>query len=106
MNNLSLFKKHNSVSKERLQIRNYLLSSVVFTVFALICSRSVVNSVSNPDLANKLQARLSFCHIIALHVISFSTLIMGTSSDSSDKEEQDVVHRAINFNQKSTIEDN
>ena len=104
MNNLFSLKKNNSVSKERLQIRNYLLSSFIFTAFALICSRSVVNSVSNPDLAHKLQAKLSTCHIIALHVISVSTLIVGTSSDK--EEEQGLVDRSINFNHKSTIEDN
>ena len=84
MNNLSSFKKNNSVSKERLQIRNYLISSVVFTVFALICSHLVVKSVSNPYLANKLQNQLSVCHIIALHVISFSTLIVGNFSDKDE----------------------
>ncbi len=104
MNNLFSFKKHNSVSKERLQIRNYLLSSFIFTAFALICSRSVVNSVPNPDLANKLQAKLSTCHIIALHIISVSTLIVGISSDK--EQEQDIVNSSINFNQKSTLEDN
>ena len=83
MNNLS-FKKNNSVSKERLQIRNYLVSSVVFTVFALVCSRLILKSVDNPYLANKLQNQLSMCHIVALHVISFSTLIVGNSSEKED----------------------
>jgi len=83
MNNLFSLQK-NSVSKERLQIRNYLVSSVVFTVFALICSHLVVKSVDNPYTANKLQSQLSVCHIIALHVISFSTLIVGNSSEKEE----------------------
>ena len=81
MNNLFSLQKNNSVSKERLQIRHYLVSSIVFTIFALICSHLVVKSVDNPYRANRLQSQLSVCHIIALHVISFSTLIVGNSSE-------------------------
>ncbi len=84
MNNLSSIKKKNSPSQERLQIRNYLVSSVVFTVFALVCSRSVVNSVADPYLAHKLQARLSLCHIIALHALGVSTLVIGTFSGKEE----------------------
>ncbi|MGK7934465.1 MAG: hypothetical protein AB4206_01440 [Xenococcaceae cyanobacterium] len=86
MNNLSALKKNNSVSKQRLQIRNYLVSSVVFTIFALVCSHLVVkSSVENPYRANRLQSQLSVCHIIVLHLLSFSTLLGG---NSSEKEEQ------------------
>ena len=84
MNNLSSLKKKNSPRRERLQIRNYLSSSVVFTIFALVCSHSVVSSVSNPHLANKLQARLSLCHIIALHALGVSTLVIGTFSGKEE----------------------
>ena len=72
---LIFLKKENALRKERLQIRNFLISSIIFTVFAIICSLSVTNSVSDRQLAKGLQNKLSLSHIVALHAIGMSTLI-------------------------------
>ena len=65
-------KNNDSVEKFRLQIKHYLICSLVFTLFALACSRLVLNNISDPNLANRLSDRLSMFHVVALHSISLS----------------------------------
>ncbi len=95
LSSLSSFKKKNSPSKERLQIRNYVISSIVFTFFALFCSHLVLKSVSNPYTANKLPNQLSACHIVALHAISLSLLFLGSSCEE-EKSKKTIYSHATN----------
>ena len=79
---LIFLKKENSLRREKLQIRNFLVSSIIFTVFAIVCSLSVTNSIANQKLANNLQNKLSWSHIIALHAVGFGILFGGNFSDT------------------------
>ena len=78
-------KNKNSLHNElRLQIRNFLFCSVIFTIFVLACSNSVVSNVRDPNLVARLQDRFSAYHIIALHIMSFGTFVATTILDKED----------------------
>ena len=87
MNNLFSIKKDNSLNKDKLQIRNYLVQSIIFTIFASICISVVVKSVDDPLVANAVQKKLCTYHIIILHALGFSTLLVGAFSEKKTELE-------------------
>ena len=81
LSKISSVKKKSPVSKERLQIRNFVLSSIVFSVFAVVCSLSISSSINDPYKADRLQNKLGAVQIVGLHIIGLGTLILGKKDE-------------------------